>query len=388
MFSQQHISSLCQSIRTSVDLVAVANQDVSLRRTGLNEWRGRNPFHGGDNPTGFAVYYDRGDKIWRFKCFTGAGYQGDVIDYVRARDGLNLFEAIERLSGGIGIGEWESRKPIPDNQALTEEERSRPLSWRLVDRYEGLLDLPIDPSGRNAKTPRELWHQQGLDDATIARFRLGFCPACPTAYDESDPDRRFSSLTIPVTFNGELLAIRHRLLTPINPKDKYRPHRKGSGLHLFNRDSLSSQDSDVLIVEGEKKAMVLCGLGFETMMPIVSTTGGVKSWVGRYRGVWAPLLAVFDRVYVLFDPGSEEIAERTAFLFGRRGHVVVLPKKVDDLVLSYRDPCDGVRHVIETIAVSAPVRSRSYWGERLATLPDQANEQAAEALARAFSLAS
>lgn len=361
--SQPSLSEICQSIRSSIDLVAMVGQDTPLRRVGLNEWRGRNVFHGGDNPTALSVYYDHSDQVWRFKCFTGAAYQGDVIDYVRARDGLNFREAVDHLRGGIGT--WEPRRVVPDTQALSEDERTTPLSWRVVERYERLLDVPVDPNGKDQTTPRQLWRLHGMDDETIVRFRLGYCPACPTAFDETDPQRCFPSLTIPISYAGELLTIRHRLLTPANPKDKYRPHRRGAGLHLFNRDSLSQESRHVLVVEGEKKAMVLCRLGGD-MMPIVSATGGVKSWLGRYRGVWVPLLADFDVVYVLFDPGGEEIAERTAMLFGRRGHVVTLPQKVDDLLLAYPDPYDGLPELFTVIGQAVPVRSRSYWGERLA----------------------
>lgn len=369
---QPSMLDLCRSIRANVDLVTVVSQDTPLRRSGPNEWQGRNPFHGGDNPRGLTVYYDHRSDAWKFKCFTGANHQGDVLDYIQIRDGIELPAVIDRLRGGIG--DWRQREPVA---TLPPDERSSPLAWALVERYERLLDVPVDPTGKNQTTPRELWRRHGMDDETIARFRLGYCPACPTAYDEANPDRRFPSLTIPVIFNGELLTIRHRLLTPIDIKDKYRPHRKGAGLYLFNRDGLSRESPDVLIVEGEKKAMVLCRLGVDTLMPVVSATGGVKAWLGRYRGVWAPLLADRSAVYVLFDPGSEETAERTAYLFGRRGHVVTLPEKVDDMMLARADPYDGLPALFDAIGAAVPVRSRSYWGERLAarevaTLPVEA----------------
>jgi len=357
---QPTIQEVCRSIRSSVDLIAVVSQDTPLRRSGANEWQGRNPFHGGDNRRGITVYYDHGEAVWKFKCFTGDGLQGDVIDYVRLRGGLEFHEAINQLRGGIG--DWRRREPVA---TLPPDERSAPLEWSLAERYARLLDLPIDPSGKDQTTPRDLWHRQGMDDATIARFKLGYCPSCPTAFDPADKQRRFPSLTIPVDYAGELLTIRHRLLTPVDPKDKYRPHRKGAGLYLFNRDSLSCESRDVLIVEGEKKAMVLCRLGVDQMIPVISATGGVKAWLGRYRGVWAPLLAERASVYVLFDPGSEETAERTAYLFGRRGHVVTLPDKVDDLLLQHADPHEGLPLLFDALGAAVPVRSRSYWGEWL-----------------------
>ncbi len=352
------LASRVQAVRKRVDLVALVNQDTPIRRAGMNEWRTRNVFHGGDNPTGMAVYYDRTSDTWKFKCFTGQQYHGDVIDYVRYREGIDFLDALRRLEGGMG--HWTARQPVTVSPSPVHE--SSPLSWSLVARYERLLDIPIDPSGRDPLTPRAWWHRQGMDDATISRFRLGFCPQCPMAYDATNPSRRFASMTIPIAFDGQLLSLRHRLIDPLDPKDKYRPHQKGSGLHLFNRDSLHTGTcDDVLIVEGEKKTMVLCRLGVDSMIPVVSATGGVSSWLGRYRQIWSVLLASYDRVYILFDPGSEAIAEQTAWLFGRRGHMVMLPDKIDDYVLSFADPYEGVADVFSALGAACPVRSQSYW---------------------------
>lgn len=364
------------------DLVAVVMQDTSLRRIGPNTWRGACPIHNDGTPGDFSIFYSHKRHRWMFKCHAAkCEAAGDVVEYVRLRNHLDTpHEAVALLHG------HRSFAPRPPVQELAQEP-PKPLEPATAASYHGLLDLPVDPHGLQPDTYREYWHREGFTDETIRRFQLGGCSACPTAYNRDGPDdQRHPSLTIPVTYQGQVLNIRHRLLFPWDKGDKYRPHRKGLGQHLFNRDSLiylpdgtprQSLDmgnnirDDVLLVEGEKKTMMLCQFGIDRVLPIISATGGVTSWVrpdgtiAQWGSIWLPILDEFERVIVLFDPKSELIAEQTARLFGRRGHVVGIWQKVDDYLRQFADPVDAQGDLYERIQSAIPVRGKSYWGERL-----------------------
>ena len=71
-----------------VDLVQKAGG--MLKRAG-REWRCSCPLHGGDNPTGFAVYEDSGHARW--KCWTNDCGQGDALDFVQKWLGYTKDEA-------------------------------------------------------------------------------------------------------------------------------------------------------------------------------------------------------------------------------------------------------------------------------------------------------
>jgi DNA primase len=68
-----------------------------LRRSGLNQYRGRCPIHRGQGQEAFHANLQRGV----FHCFAcGAG--GNVLDFVAAMEGSSVREAALRLQGYLG----------------------------------------------------------------------------------------------------------------------------------------------------------------------------------------------------------------------------------------------------------------------------------------------
>jgi hypothetical protein len=203
------------------------------------------------------------------------------------------------------------------------------------------LDQQLNPT----TTPRVLWHERGVSDRVIERYLLGYCRACPTAFDKSRPDNTFASMTIPVPAPesdtpDKYQTIRHRLVPygPGGPGDKYRPHRKGDGVALFGAHDLVSCDrpDQALIVEGEIKKLVLESYGLDREYVLVSATGGMAIWERpAVRDAWIPLFDRVRTIYVLLDPDlqARDYALKLARQFGRRGRLVHLPNKVDDFLL-------------------------------------------------------
>jgi hypothetical protein len=321
--------------RSHVDLIALVNADTDLRKVG-NSWRGICPFHGRAGSGRNFIVYTSTDGIQRARCKSQGCFAGDAVDYVQAKRLANasVLDALTWLDGKRG--DWYSERPRVYQPTPTPP--VPPGLGRQALAYHLALDTLMTPQGGSG---RDWWHDQGLDDETIARYEVGICPRCPTA-SHDEPDAR--SATIPILRDGQIVQIRHRLLQPADPKDKYRPEVRGQGLLLFNTDSLTKLPDgeprdgmdDVLIVEGEKKTLVLERFGLGWLLPVISATGGIDSWASAHAEQWLPLLDSAKRVHVCFDPGmaSRAAAEKTARLFGRRGCIMSLPDKIDDWLLA------------------------------------------------------
>jgi DNA primase len=352
------------------DQATEIGKDVTLRRMG-REYRGPCPIHSGTKVTGFAVYDRVSNDHPRWTCHSDDCGDGDIFDYLMKVRGMSLPEAYEYVSG-LTLGRREA--DIPSRQ------RERPAPPPVESLYRTAMlyhenlsrDVQSPESPLRGTKPSAWWASQGMSPATQSRFLLGYAKHCRTAYNPNNEPlargRAFPSVTIPVFRGGNVIQIRHRLLSPIDPGDKYRPEVPQQGIHLFNADSLTVGPDgenraamgvhDALIVEGEKKCIWLCQLGLDSIIPIVSSTGGVRAWRGPYAEEWVPLFDTCERVFVLFDQElkSRNWAQAAASLFGRRGSVVYLPNKVDDLLM-HETPDAALQYLISAIMASRPVRS-------------------------------
>ena len=141
------------------------------------------------------------------------------------------------------------------------------------------------------------------------------------------------TITIPI-FNEqkELLTIQHRLINPVNPKDKYRPDVTGLHSHPFLAVPQMGFDGDIIwVMEGAKKAMVTW-----TRSDIDWQCIGVMSQV-EYKNLSEKLKPVGKNVIVVPDPNSERnpnafrLAHGLAQAVG--GKVLRVPDKIDDMIL-------------------------------------------------------
>jgi hypothetical protein len=172
------------------------------------------------------------------------------------------------------------------------------------------------------------WYGQGLNDIVINHYQLGYTPHCPL-YSKSP------SFVIPIYQNNELVSIRHRLQYP-NGSGKYLPEFKGLPAQIFNVDRLQENwtgeiDMDVIIVEGEVKAMLLTQMGYKAI-GIPGITNWDEEWLGFLWGV--------NKVYLAFDPATPNNQEQMAYCTARIANsltkhkitvnVAKLPMKPDD----------------------------------------------------------
>lgn len=202
-----------------------------------------------------------------------------------------------------------------------EERRKQKEKEAKLSALERLALGGADKRYHHQMVDRTYFYNQGLLDATINFYHLGYCPACPTSPDSP-------SYTIPIYYQEKLYNIRHRLVTP-NGKGKYRPEMAGLPAALFNADLLIRPEWMTVLVEGEVKSMVLCQAGFSTI--------GVPG-ASSFKEKWAALFARCGIVFVAFDPGAEAGAGRTAEMLQgvvEEVRICQLPAKPDDMLVKY-----------------------------------------------------
>src|SRR5579862_1625604 len=146
-------------IRARVPLAGVIGRRTKLVRKG-REYSGLCPFHNEKTPS-FTVNEDKGF----YHCF-GCGAHGDVIGFMMQTERLSFPEAVERLAGEAGL-------EVPQSTPQEREQAKRQAS--LLDATEAACQFfqteLRSPRGRAAL---DYLKGRGLDDDTVARFRLGY----------------------------------------------------------------------------------------------------------------------------------------------------------------------------------------------------------------------
>lgn len=282
----------------TTSLVSLIEQYTPLQKAGPRYYRGIE--HD-------SLIVDTHKDRWHWN---SAGESGDAAAWLMKREGLTYPEALERLGQQSHYTTPLPTAPAPDLSAQLAALPSR------AEYYFCLGDLA-----------RDYWRAAGLTDETITRFRLGYAHKCPTAAGPS--------YVIPYIEAGEVVSIRHRLLD--ESRGRYRPEFSGLGNRLFNPDSLQtesrlSRTREAVIVEGEKKAMVLDQAGFR-----VTGLPGANTW----RPDWLSYFDKIDLVYIAADPGAFEQMAAVARDFeaaGKWAKVAELPGKPDDLLSAGMTP--------------------------------------------------
>lgn len=176
---------------------------------------------------------------------------------------------------------------------------------------------------------REVWHAKGVPDWAIEYYQLGYCPA--KEIWNNGNEFVTPTMTIPVYGPGwELVNLRHRLLNPIDPNDKYRPDRAGipAALYLTNPDDKPC--GQIILVEGEIKSIVIYDRLGDYKTQVVGLPGK------NPRDDLLEQLSCCDRIWIILDPD----AKRQAFDIGKRlgakrARVVNLSVKPDDAFTMY-----------------------------------------------------
>jgi hypothetical protein len=275
------------------------------------------PVHGGEDKN--LEVFDNG-RAW--KCHSRVEcnrFGNDGIGLLRALNGWTFMEVKEKYDKPADP--QEAARRAADNA----ERVARDLQRKIEEAQKALKELQearrwLEYHQQMGDGARELWRERGLANEWQDYWRLGYCLACPT-YTAS------ASLTIPlfVPNEDEPSNIKHRLLTPENPKDKYRPERSGLPALPFYADNvLPVEAADrVIIVEGEIKAAV-------TFAMLNYDGWQVLGLPGKDAFKTLPDLAGHDGVWLIPDPDGLDMWRKAAQQIGAR--VITLPDKIDDMI--------------------------------------------------------
>jgi DNA primase len=266
-------------IRNRLSLAEAIGRRVKLTRRG-REFVGLCPFHHEKSPS-FTVVEEKNF----YHCF-GCGAHGDVIGFTMRAEGIPFPEAVEKLAGEAGLA-------LPERDPRAEEHAR--IAKTLYDANEAAAEWfaaqLYTPEGRTAL---EYLKRRGLEDGTIARFRLGYAPESrdalkralvPKGYAEaqlleagllvkpddgrSPYDRFRGRVMFPISDKrGRVIAFGGRVLGDEKPKYLNSPDtplfHKGRVLYAYREArAAANAGAEIIVAEGYMDVIALHQGGFE-----------------------------------------------------------------------------------------------------------------------------
>lgn len=317
-----------------------------IRRVSAYEYSSSCPNCGGD------VHND-GTQPDRFRIFLNSKATGNVLAWCR-RCGFKWWP-------GKQEGDKPSKILTPEQVAVIEADRKKAEEERLRHQEYVMTNL-------QREKPWDRYHDQLTDELAdkyytkrlinpyfIEVMKLGYCHNrtwfCDGSNFVSD------SLTIPIFENvsGRIINLRHRLITPSVPNDKYRPEMSGLPANLYIVDYERKLSGKLLIVEGEFKALTVYITADDPDLHVVGLPS-CSPEIGLLD-----LLKDCEPVYIALDPGTDDLSpeqvkagrsitplRRLADYFGARARIIKTPYKIDDMCSGGILKKDSIRSLMNT----------------------------------------
>jgi DNA primase len=154
-----------ETVKQQADIVRIIGDYIKLKKAGAQNYAGLCPFHGEKTPS-FSVHATK----QFYYCF-GCHEKGDVFKFVQKIENITFPEAVRLVAQKLGI-------PLPKATFSSPgEARDAKLRAQLLDIQERaaafLQECLKRPEGARA---REYLLGRGLNEDTIARFRIGYAP--------------------------------------------------------------------------------------------------------------------------------------------------------------------------------------------------------------------
>ncbi|MHB1784779.1 MAG: DNA primase [Acidimicrobiales bacterium] len=150
-------------VRTATDFVSLASEHIALKRQG-RRWIGLCPFHAEKSPS-FSLNAEEG----LYYCF-GCQASGDVISFVRALEGLDFPDAVERLAARAGLTLQVESDEVGTRQRSRRRELTQAMETAVAWYHERLLRSP------DAGPARDYLRSRGYDGDVVRNFKLGWAP--------------------------------------------------------------------------------------------------------------------------------------------------------------------------------------------------------------------
>ena len=153
------------TVKQQADIVRIIGDYIKLKKAGAQNYSGLCPFHGEKTPS-FSVHATR----QFYHCF-GCGVSGDLFSFVQKIENITFPESVRLVAQKLGI-------PLPKASYSTPgEAKEARIRGQLLEVHERAVAFFQEclkrPEGARA---REYLAGRGLDDAMIARFRIGYAP--------------------------------------------------------------------------------------------------------------------------------------------------------------------------------------------------------------------
>jgi len=155
-------------VRAATDMVALVGEQTALKKVG-RRYVGLCPFHS-EKSASFSVNAEEG----LYYCF-GCQASGDAISFVRAVEGCDFVEAVERLAARAGLAIRSDDDLGTSAQHGRRKRLYDALEAAVVFYHERLLTSP------DAGAARQYLRARGYDGSVVRQFRLGYSPA---GYDQ------------------------------------------------------------------------------------------------------------------------------------------------------------------------------------------------------------
>ena len=154
-----------ETVKQQADIVRIIGDYIKLKKAGAQNYSGLCPFHGEKTPS-FSVHATR----QFYHCF-GCGVSGDVFSFVQKIENITFPEALRLVAQKLGI-------PLPkatySSPAEAKEAKLRAQLFDIQERAATFFQECLNrPDGSRA---REYLLGRGLDEETIANFRIGYAP--------------------------------------------------------------------------------------------------------------------------------------------------------------------------------------------------------------------
>jgi hypothetical protein len=330
------------SLKENFDLLAAVEGMVQLKRTG--KWyigpcpacnEGDDRFNMMQTPNG-----------WRWHCRKCApGRYWDSIDLMQKVWGTSFAHTVERMSGESASHNTpitgDDTGPAKDLERAIERARraKEQLEKDLAEAERALQELRSarhwEQYHRNlTNQTRQIWAYRGVPEFWQDWWQLGYDPCKKFLYKNANKEWAewaTPTLTIPV-FAPEWkpMQIKHRLLSPPTPNDRYRPEMNGIPPQLWLSDPSRPVEGPTLVVEGEIKGMVTAATYDDERLMVAGLPAKNPGQAALAT------LANADPIYLLLDPDAQETARAMVDELGKeRTRNIFLPMKVDDAIIRY-----------------------------------------------------
>jgi len=301
-----------EALKQQADIVRIVGDYVKLKKAGAQNFAGLCPFHAEKTPS-FSVHATR----QFYHCF-GCGESGDVFAFIQKVENITFPEAVRLLAQKLDV-------PMPKVSFSTPAE-ARDAQVRMA-----LLDVHVRaaaffqeclrrPEGANA---RAYLKSRGLDDETIARFRIGYAP--DSGFLLRDALRR--------EFDEELLRESglfswkegDRSQVPGARSQERQVLRSaqddnvGEGSNANGEQSAAKTGSSKLAARGSQPAAIYSKFRNRVMFPICNEQGKVIAFTGRTlstdekagpKYLNSPETAIYSKSRVLFNLDNAKEAIR------------------------------------------------------------------------------